>query len=118
MVLFKGTIQWYFSVVLFNGTVQEYYSMVLLNGTIQEYYSMVLLNGTIQQNNSIVFNVELTSKKSNKQKAPGTRELKKELLSPHEQTQIQQLTMQAEVVEAENVKHDVAEEQQIRQQGS
>ena len=26
--------------------------------------------------------------------------------------------MQAEVVEAENVKHDVAEEQQIRQQGS
>ena len=49
---------------------------------------------------------------------PGTRELKKELLHPLEQTQIQLLTMQAEVVEAKNVAHDVAEERQIRQHRS
>ena len=38
--------------------------------------------------------------------------------SPRQQTQIQQLTTHTEVVEAENVGHDVAEERQIQQQRS
>ena len=40
------------------------------------------------------------------------------MVSPLEQTQIQQLTMQGEVVVAANVAHDVAEERQIQQQCS
>ena len=51
-------------------------------------------------------------------KVPCTRELKKELMNPRKQTQILLLTSQAEVVEAENLAHYVAEKRQIRQQRS
>ena len=51
-------------------------------------------------------------------KVPGTKEPKKELLNLLKQTHIQLLRRQAEIVEGENVAHGGAEERRIRQQGS